>query len=97
MIRTAGFVAAVVAAGAFGVLGAGPAAAAAGTLSINGKLYDNPTGCIDTGNSFQTIVANSTDKLVEVHAGRNCTGPVVAKVEVNGMNVIPNGSLQIVE
>ncbi|MFF0488378.1 hypothetical protein ACWDSJ_00660 [Nocardia sp. NPDC003482] len=97
MIRTAGFAAAVVAVGAFGVLGAGTAQAAQGTVSINGKLYDNPTGCIDTGNSFQTTVGNTTDKVVEVHAGRNCTGPVIGRVDPNGLALVPNGSLLIVE
>ncbi|MFI5775558.1 hypothetical protein [Nocardia sp. NPDC051570] len=97
MIRTAGFVAAVIAAGAFGVLGAGAAQAATGTLGINGKIYDNPTGCVDTGNSLQTIVANSTDKVIEVHAGRSCTGPVVGRIDPNGMTMAPNSSLLVLE
>jgi hypothetical protein len=98
MIRTAGFVAAAVAAGALGVFAAGPAQAAAGSVSINGKLYDNPTGCLDTGNSFQTIVGNSTDKIIEVHAGRNCSGSVVGRIDPNGITMTPSGgSLLIVE
>ncbi|KZM72977.1 hypothetical protein AWN90_29995 [Nocardia terpenica] len=97
MIRTAGWVAAVAAAGAFAVLAAGPAQAATGEVSINGKVYQNPTGCIDTGNSFQTIVGNTTDKVVEVHAGRNCAGPVVGRVDPAGLTMVPNGSLLILE
>ncbi|MQY27929.1 hypothetical protein [Nocardia aurantia] len=97
MFRTAGFAAAVVAAGAVSVLAAGPSQAADGSVSINGKVYGNPTGCIDTGNSFQTIVGNSTDKVVEVHSGRHCTGPVVGTVDPAGITMVPNGSLLIVE
>ncbi|MBF6331439.1 hypothetical protein [Nocardia transvalensis] len=106
MIRTAGFVAAVAAAGVVGVLSAGAAHAAQGTVSINGTNYDNPTGCIDpasaggnavNGVQLQTIVGNSTDKLVEVYSGRNCTGSVVGKVDPNGVTMVPHGSLRIVE
>ncbi|MCM6775407.1 hypothetical protein NDR87_15980 [Nocardia sp. CDC159] len=97
MIRTAGFAAATLVAGAFTVLGAGAAHAAEGTVSINGKLYENPTGCIDTGNSFQTTVGNTTEKVVLVHQGRNCTGPVIGRVDPAGLALVPNGSLEIVE
>ncbi|MGW0357306.1 hypothetical protein ACWDXV_24180 [Nocardia nova] len=96
MIRTAGLITAVAAAGAFAVLGAGAAQAAQGTVTVNGQIYNNPTGCIEP-HAYQLTVGNSTDKVIEVHAGRGCTGPVIGKVDPASITMVPRGSLLIVE
>ncbi|NKY51773.1 hypothetical protein [Nocardia vermiculata] len=96
MIRTAGLVTAAVAAGVCAVLGAGAANAAQGVVTVNGQEYIDPSGCIEP-QAYQLTVGNSTDKVIEVHAGRGCTGPVIGKVDPAGITMVPHGSLLIVE
>ncbi|WP_329371394.1 hypothetical protein OG896_33610 [Streptomyces sp. NBC_00669] len=52
------------------------AQAAAGTLIVDGRAYQNPQGCYDS-NRWPLTVDNQTDQPVVVYSGPHCSGDLL--------------------
>ncbi|WP_181786325.1 hypothetical protein [Streptomyces phytophilus] len=65
---------------------AGSAAAAQGTLVLDGRQYQNPSGCYDS-TRWPLRVANNTDQSVVIYNGKDCGGRVVDVVRPGGQSV----------
>ncbi|KAI8089133.1 uncharacterized protein BX664DRAFT_332262, partial [Halteromyces radiatus] len=66
-----------------------------GEILVNGQVYIDPTGCLDTGYPTEAIVENRCDKVLQVYTDINCLGSVAGKVDPGQSLEVPNGSILV--
>ncbi|CAM3344550.1 hypothetical protein [Stackebrandtia soli] len=81
MRRIATAFGAVAAAGMFVLAAATPAAAANGTLILNGAGFENPSGCINNPRPGPGLVENYTDAPVYIYRWADCQGGAAEVVQ----------------
>jgi hypothetical protein len=73
MRRAATVLGSLAAAGVLALSLSGSAWAASGTLIINGRAYNNPSGCYNS-DRWPLSVANHTDAPAVISEGQGCSG-----------------------
>ncbi|CAL9676938.1 hypothetical protein [Streptomyces sp. enrichment culture] len=78
------------------VLGPGtaPAAAATGTLTVNGVAHTNPHGCYPA-NGFLVSVVNRTDRTAYIYPNGGCFGQYEGWVLAGGQATMNGSSVYI--
>ncbi|MCP2257543.1 hypothetical protein LX15_001228 [Streptoalloteichus tenebrarius] len=69
----------------------GPAEAAQGTLVVDGKRHQDPSGCF-ASEQYPMTIANNTDSMASVFDDAECSGTMVALIPPGGGGVFQYGS-----
>ncbi|WP_067547291.1 hypothetical protein [Nocardia crassostreae] len=73
---------------------AAPAAAAPGTIKVNGLDYVDPSGCVNVAPvSMNLEIHNDTSGSITVYSGADCQGDVTGTVNQGSTNTFPGASV----
>lgn len=75
--------------------GTGSAGAATGTLTINGVVYTDPSGCLIISDGPPVNITNDTDQPVTVYIREGCNELVSGAVGTGQSNTLDGKSVSI--
>ncbi|MVU83128.1 hypothetical protein GPX89_38555 [Nocardia sp. ET3-3] len=90
-LRIAGVLGAAAVAGMVAVLVPGIAGASTGTLTSNGRVLVDPTGCVSimVTDMDTTVVSNGTDQDATFYASHDCSGDPLGTVAAGNSGTPP--------